>query len=109
SFAVHLHLVAYLQDHGYDLTFGAMAAGLVGAMQVLGRILLGLFGDRAPPRVIAAVVLGIQPLALAILLLFPGPLAVLVFIAIFGAAKGGLSLIRPNLVVDLYGRERYAT
>jgi cyanate permease len=109
AFAVHLHLVAYLQDHGYDLAFGAMAAGLIGAMQVLGRMLLGLFGDRAPPRVIAAVVLGIQPLALAVLLLFPGPLAVWVFITLFGAAKGSLSLIRPNLVVDLYGRERYAT
>jgi MFS family permease len=109
AFAVHLHLVAYLQDHGYDLTFAATAAGLLGAMQVLGRIVLGLFGDRVAIRVTAAIVLGIQPLALLILLLFPGPLALLGFIVLFGAAKGGLSLIRPSLVVDLYGRARYAT
>jgi len=29
--------------------------------------------------------------------------------ALFGAAKGSLRLIRPSLIVELYGRERYAT
>ena len=109
AFAVHLHLPAYLQDHGFNLTSAATAAGLLGAMQVLGRIVLGLFGDRVAIRVTSAIVLGLQPLALVILLLFPGPLALPIFIVLFGAAKGSMSLIRPSLVVDLYGRERYAT
>jgi cyanate permease len=109
AFAVHIHLVAYLQDRGFDATFAATATGLVGAMQVLGRIILGLVGDRAAMRVIAAVVLGIQPLSLLILLLAPGTLAVFAFITLFGAAKGCMSLIRPSFVADLYGRERFAT
>jgi cyanate permease len=109
AFAVHLHLVAYLQDRGYDPTFAAAATGLIGAMQVVGRIILGLVGDRVDLRVTAAVVLGIQPLALLLLLLIPGPLGVFIFIPLFGAAKGSLSLIRPSYVASLYGRERYAT
>jgi MFS family permease len=109
AFAVHIHLVAYLQDRGFDAAFAATAAGLVGAMQVLGRIILGLVGQRAPTRVTAAVALGIQPLSIVILLLVPGTLGVFAFIALFGAAKGSLSLIRPSYVAELYGRERYAT
>ena len=31
------------------------------------------------------------------------------FIFLFGTMKGALTLIRPSLVVSLYGRARYAT
>jgi MFS family permease len=106
---VHVHLVAYLQDRGYDAAFAAAATGLVGAMQVLGRIILGLLGDRVPLRVSTAVVLGIQPLSLLVLLLLPGPLGVFSFIAIFGAAKGAMTLVRPAYVASLYGREWFAS
>jgi MFS family permease len=109
SYAVHVHLVAYLQDRGYDLAFAAATTGLVGAMQVLGRILLGLLGNRVSLRVSTAVVLGIQPLSLLVLLLVPGPLGVFTFIAIFGAAKGAMTLVRPAYVASLYGRARYAS
>jgi hypothetical protein len=55
------------------------------------------------------VVLGIQPLSLLVLLLVPGPLGVFVFITLFGAAKGTLTLVRPAYVASLYGRERFAS
>lgn len=109
AFGVHVHLPAYLQDRGYDPSFAAWATGLVGAMQVFGRIILGLIGDRAPLRVTAAVVLGVQPLALLVMLLGPGTLGVFAAIVLFGAAKGAFTLIRPAYVADLYGRERYAS
>lgn len=109
AYAVHVHLVAYLQDRGYEPALAATATGMVGAMQVLGRILLGLLGDRAPLRVTTAVVLGVQPLSLLVLLLVPGLPGVFAFIALFGAAKGALTLVRPAYVADLYGRARYAS
>jgi MFS family permease len=109
SFAVHVHLVAYLQDRGYEATLAATATGLIGAMQVLGRILLGLLGDRVSLRVSTALTLGIQPIALLVLLLVPGPLGVFTFIALFGASKGVQTLVRPAYVASLYGRERYAS
>jgi len=109
SYGVHIHLIAYLQDHGYSGAFAAAATGLVGAMQVLGRILLGVLGDRVPLRISTAAVLGIQPLSLLLLLLVPGPSGIFTFIAIFGAAKGAMTLVRPTYVASLYGRERYAS
>jgi MFS family permease len=109
NIAIGVHLVAYLQDRAFEPTVAATATGLVGAMQVAGRIVLGLLGDRAPLRSTSAVVLAIQPLSIAVLLLAPGAAGVFAFIVLFGTMKGALTLIRPSLVVDLYGRERYAT
>jgi MFS family permease len=109
NIAVGVHMVAYLQDRGFDLTLAATATGLVGAMQVLGRIVLGLVGDRAPLRVTSALVLGLQPIAILVLLIAPGIVGVFAFIALFGAAKGAMTLIRPAFVANLYGRARYAS
>ena len=109
NIAIHVHLVAYLQDRGYEPTFAAAVTGLVGALQVFGRIVLGLVGDRLSLRLTAAAVLGIQPLSLLILLLVPGTPGVLLFVGLFGTAKGALTLIRPAYVASLYGRERYAS
>lgn len=109
NIAVGVHLVAYLQDRGLDLTVAAVATGLVGAMQVLGRIVLGIVGDRAPLRTTAALALALQPISLVILLLMHGAVGVFAFIALFGAAKGAITLLRPAYVASLYGRARYAS
>lgn len=109
NIAVGVHLVAYLQDRDFEPTVAATATGMVGAMQVAGRIVLSLLGDRAKPLVTSAIVLAIQPLSILVLLLVPGVVGVFAFIFLFGTMKGALTLIRPSLVVDLYGRARYAT
>jgi MFS family permease len=109
NIAIGVHLVAYLQDRAFEPTLAATATGLVGAMQVAGRIVLMALGDRAPLRVTSAVVLAIQPLSILVLLLVPSVAGVFLFIFLFGTMKGALTLIRPSVVVELYGRARYAT
>jgi MFS family permease len=109
NIAVGVHLVAYLQDRAFDATFAATATGMVGAMQVAGRVVLMAIGDRLSYRVTSAVVLGIQPISILMLLLVPGLIGVWLFIFLFGMMKGALTLMRPAVVVHLYGRERYAT
>lgn len=109
NIAVSVHLIAYLQDRGYDLGLAATATGLIGAMQVLGRVVLGLLGDRVPLRVAAAVVLAIQPISLVVLLTLPVGVGVWAFVALFGAARGVAGLIRPSFVASQYGRERFAS
>jgi MFS family permease len=109
NIAIGVHLVAYLQDRAFEPTLAATATGLVGAMQVAGRIVLMVFGERISPRATAAVVLGIQPISILVLLLVPSVAGVFAFIFLFGTMKGALTLIRPSFVVDLYGRARYAT
>jgi MFS family permease len=109
NIAIGVHLVAYLQDRAFEPGFAATATGLVGAMQVAGRIVLMLLGDRLPLRVVSAAVLAIQPLSILVLLLVPSVAGVFLFIFLFGTMKGALTLIRPSVVVALYGRARYAT
>jgi MFS family permease len=109
SIAVYTHLIAYMHDRGFEATLAATLAGLVGAMQVVGRIILGALGDRVPLRVNAAVVLGLQPVAFLVLLLVPGFAGLAIFVILFGASRGAVTLVRPAFVADIYGRERYGT
>jgi MFS family permease len=109
SIAVYTHLIAYMHDRGYEATIAATLSGLVGAMQVIGRIILGVLGDRVPLRINAAVVLGLQPVALVALLLIPGLPGLVIFVVLFGASRGAVTLVRPAFVADIYGRERYGT
>jgi MFS family permease len=109
NIAVLTHLIPYLHDLGYEVTLAATVSGLVGATQVIGRIVLGMVGDRVPMRVSAAAVLGLQALALVALLLLSGLAGLVVFIGLFGVSQGAVTLVRPAFVADIYGQERYAT
>ena len=103
AFGVHVHLVPILLDRGYAPTFAAALAGLVGAMQVLGRVLMTPLAGRVSLRTVSVLVLAVQPVALVVLLLVPGTVGVVLFVALFGAAKGCMTLVRPAFVAELYG------
>jgi MFS family permease len=111
TIAVGIHLLPYLQDRGYDATFAAAVTGLVGAMQVAARLLLAPFSQRGvvKPRVLAAVTLALQPLALLVLLLVRSTPGVFAFVVLFGAQRGLSTLARPALLADLYGVARFAS
>jgi cyanate permease len=104
-----VHLVPYLSDRGYDPTFAATVTGLIGAMQVAARLLLAPFGARVSPRVLTALTLTLQPLALLVLLLARSTLGVFVFVVLFGASRGSNTLTRPTLLAHLYGRAQFAS
>ncbi len=78
-------------------------------MQVLGRILMTPLVGRLSLRTLSALVLAVQPFALLVLLLVPGTIGVVLFVALFGAAKGCMTLVRPAFVAELYGRAHYAS
>src|SRR5439155_10034553 len=109
TIAVGVHILPYLQDRGYDSTFAAGVTGLIGAMQVLARLLLAPFGNRANPRLLAASMLALQPLSLAVLLLVCTTPGIFLFVVLFGAQRGLSTLARPALLAELYGRAEYAS
>jgi MFS family permease len=109
TIAVGVHILPYLEDRGYDATFAAGVTGLIGAMQVLARLLLAPFGNRPNPRLLAASILALQPLALVVLLLVRSTPGVFLFVILFGAQRGLTTLVRPALLADLYGRAQYAS
>jgi MFS family permease len=109
AFGVAVHLVPILLDRGFAPTLAATLAGLVGAAQVVGRLCMAPVSSRVSLRLTTAGVLGMLPLAMVVLLLVPGVAGVVLFVVIFGAARGCLTLVRPAFVADMYGREHYAS
>lgn len=109
TIAIGVHILPYLEDRGYDATFAATVTGLIGAMQVLARLLLAPFGNRANPRFLAASMLALQPLSLLVLLLVRTTPGVFLFVILFGAQRGLNTLVRPALLAELYGSAEYAS
>lgn len=110
--AVTVILVAYLTDRGYLLSHATLAAGAVGAFQVLGRLILTASQRWCPPRRTAILMFIAQTVALPAPLLTTGdtPAATAVIITLvvfFGLGYGLPDLLRGTLLVDYYGPHHY--
>lgn len=105
--AITVHLVAYLLDAGYGASFAALMAGLVGAMAVVGRILITAATTLLPRGAATAAVLGLQSLGIVVLSVWPATPGVVVFVALFGATAGALVIVRAGLIADYFGRRSY--
>jgi cyanate permease len=106
---VGVHLVPYLSERGLDVGAAAALAGAVGATQILGRILFAPLEDRLPAGALTAAVLLVQPLALIVLLLARGGAGAAAFVALYGAGRGAMTLVRATTVAGRYGAARYAS
>src|SRR5439155_8335599 len=67
------------------------------------------FGSRTNPRLFAASMFALQPLALLVLLIVRSTPGVFMFVVLFGAQRGLSTIARPALLADLYGRAQYAS
>ena len=107
--AVYVHLIPYLAEKGYGLGSAATLTGLVGASQVLGRVVVTLLEDRLPRDAVAAGIFALQAVALVVLIASSSPLGVLAFVLPFGAASGAVTISRASAVAEFYGPEHYGT
>jgi MFS family permease len=107
SVAVGVILIPYLTDRGDDPAFAAAATGLIGAAQVLSRILSTIAGDRIPAVTLTALVFAIQAIALGVLMGWQGRAGLLLAVLMLGAGRGVVTLVRPQLVADFYGRSHF--
>lgn len=106
---VNVHLVPYLSGRGFDLGTAAAIAGLVGAMQVVGRLAFAPLERRVSPSALVALAYALQPAAVLVLLLASGAWVPFVFVALFGAGRGIDTLLRNTVVARLYGARRFAS
>ena len=107
TIAVAVYLIAYLTDRGVGLGFAAFATGLIGAAQVAARILATVLGERVSQLTLTAIVFAIQALAVAILLSWETSAGVLLAVLILGMGRGVITLSRPSLLADFYGRRNF--
>lgn len=106
SIAITVHLIPYLLTRGVEAATAAQIAGLIGIMQVVGRITITPLDGKISRFLLTALIFGIQTLAVLALLL-PGFKAIILFVVLFGATAGAATLARPALIAEHYGAKSY--
>jgi predicted MFS family arabinose efflux permease len=105
--AMATYLIPYLISHRYEAPFAAAIVGVMGASQIVGRVLLLVvhrwFGDRWTVPFFFL----LQTAALGILLLASAPWHVSVFAFLFGVGFGGSYPARATIVADRFGTHAY--
>ncbi|HET9014881.1 MAG TPA: MFS transporter [Thermomicrobiaceae bacterium] len=104
-----IHFIPYLIDRGYAAGFAATAAGLVGLMQLPGRVLFTPLSSLLPRRAVTVTIFLMQGLALLVLLHAAGTIGVLAYVVVFGMGSGMITLARATLIAEFYGPANYAS
>ena len=95
---VAVHLVAYLRDTGAAAGVAAASAGALGILSVAGRVVLTALARRTGlARLTAGMVAG-QAVGVGALLWLPRPAGLVVFVLLFGAGFGVMTIARPSLL-----------
>ncbi|CAN5405551.1 MFS transporter [soil metagenome] len=105
--AVALYMIPYLTDRGESAGFAATAVGLIGAAQVGSRLLTTLFGNRISSVTLTTIVFAMQSLAVVVLLQWQSRPGILTAVVLLGAGRGVVTLMKPNLIADFFGRANY--
>jgi MFS family permease len=105
-----VHLVPLFQTRGLSAQQAAWLAACAGPMQVLGRLVEFKFGHRWTGAQTGKVALSLVLPALLGLAIWPIPLAVLMIaVGLFGISNGVMTIVRSVSVVEVFGRESYAS
>jgi hypothetical protein len=107
--AVAVHLIPYLLEGGRGAGFAAFAAGLMGLMQVPGRIVFAGAANLLPRRYEAPAVFLLQGTGLAVLAATTSAAGVIVAVCLFGMGNGMATLVRATALADAYGSVFYGS
>jgi MFS family permease len=104
--AMSAHTVPLLLERGHTAALVAVMAGGVGLMQLVGRIFFTPMTSKQSLFTLSIWTFGIHALGL-IFLFLPSILSVWVFVVLFGASNGAITLARAGLLADIYGSKHY--
>jgi predicted MFS family arabinose efflux permease len=107
TFAVPVHLVPFLRERGVGTGAAAVVLGGVGLVQVLGRTTFVRLTHQRLAVHVGTWVLAAKGLGIVALVVLPVWPAVVVFLAVYGAANGIGTLTRALTLADLYGPDHY--
>ncbi|WP_169053932.1 MFS transporter [Agromyces sp. H66] len=103
-----LAAVPLFTEKGLTFESAALGLGLIGAGQLIGRLLFLVRPHRAPAWALVASVAALAAAALATLALVPGPAWLLITIGVVaGAVRGAYTLVQASAVADRWGTRNY--
>ncbi|SEG75940.1 Sugar phosphate permease [Thermomonospora echinospora] len=109
-YAVLTNLITLLTTRGATPTTAAWALGLGGLGQVAGRLGYGALTRRTTVRSRTVGILALSAATTAALAVLPGPVVLLVTVAVLaGTTRGIATLLQATAVTDRWGTASYAT
>jgi predicted MFS family arabinose efflux permease len=103
-----IYLIPYLITHGHATSFAATIAGLFGLMSLVGRLASAPVAERVSRLKLTLGLMLIQGAGLAVLAVAgTSPIGALIYIALFGASSGILTIMRAALLAEQYGPAHY--
>ncbi|GIJ78718.1 Predicted arabinose efflux permease, MFS family [Micromonospora phaseoli] len=109
-FATMIGLVPLLTERGATATAAAWALGLGGVGQVVGRLGYGILVRATSVRTRTVWILGVAAVTTIALAVVPGPVWLLVVIAVVaGTARGIATLLQATAISDRWGTTAYGT
>ncbi|CBG69487.1 putative major facilitator transporter [Streptomyces scabiei 87.22] len=107
-YAVVMGLIPLLTERGATPLQAALALGLGGAGQTLGRTLYASLSARTSVTTRTASLIALGGATTAALALIPGPVPFLVILAVLaGVVRGNLTLLQATAVTDRWGTAQY--
>jgi predicted MFS family arabinose efflux permease len=106
--AMAVHVIPLLESRGFAPTAAVVIASLVGPMQVASRLTEMVFSKRVPTLLLGSVTVLLMPLGLAVLLVQWSALVYL-FVLIYGAGLGLITIVRATAPPAFFGRSRYGS
>ncbi|PWK89529.1 putative MFS family arabinose efflux permease [Lentzea atacamensis] len=107
-YAVVVNLVPLLTERGMSTSVAAVALGLGGVGQVLGRLGYGRLTAKTSVRTRTVLVLLVSAVVTTLLGVVPGPAVLLIAGAVFaGVARGIFTLVQATAITDRWGAVHY--
>lgn len=107
SYAIIVNLVPLMAERGISTQAAALALGLGGVGQVLGRLGYGALVRRLSVRMRTALILAAIAATTALLGVFTSLLALVIVTVVAGFARGILTLLQATAVTDRWGSTHY--
>ncbi|MBM7805638.1 MFS family permease [Geodermatophilus bullaregiensis] len=109
-YAASLTVIPLLTGRGFSASLAATTFGLLGAGQLLGRLVYGPLSARTTPTGRTVGLIGAGALTIGLLAILSSPPAALVAAAVaLGAVRGACTLLQATAVADRWGTARYGT
>lgn len=107
SISIRVHFIPYAITTGIDATTAAWMAGFIGVTQVIGRLIFAPLEVRFSSKVVTLVTMATLAVSFFLLIISQSLVFVGIFVLVFGAAYGAMTLVRPVILADLYGTAEY--
>jgi len=101
--SVMVHLAVHLQDEQLTVAQAAMVMSIIGGVSILGRLTMGVTGDRLGNRHALIICCSVLLLSIIWLQFIQGFWKSSLFAVIYGFAHGGFFAIVSPLIAELFG------